>query len=97
MPDRWGSSSISTATAPSTSPKGSTPTAKLPIRLALREMMWAKASTTANLAISLGCRVPTPGMTSQRLQPLYSGMNSTAASSTRDTPSTGQASLWYRW
>ena len=56
--------------------------------------MWAKVSTTANLAISLGCRVPTPGITSQRLQPLYSGMNSTTVSSTRLRPIRGQASLW---
>ena len=34
------------------------------------------------LALSLGCNVPSPGSTSQRLQPLYSGMNSTAVSST---------------
>jgi len=93
VPDRCGSSSMSTATAPSTSAKGTTPTAKLSIRLWLREMMWANTSTTANLAISLGCRVPSPGSTSQRLQPLYSGMNSTTTSSTSERASSGQASL----
>ena len=93
VPDRCGSSSMSTATAPSTSAKGTTPTAKLSIRLWLREMMWANTSTTANLAISLGCRVPNPGSTSQRLQPLYSGMNSTTTSSTSERASSGQASL----
>ena len=93
MPDRWGSSSISTATVPSTSPKGSTPTEKLFIRLAFRDMMWENTSTTANFAISLGCSVPTPGITSHRLQPLYSGMNRTITSSTREPPSRGQASL----
>ena len=36
------------------------------------------------LALSLGCRVPSPGSTSQRLQPLYSGMNSTTTSSTSE-------------
>ena len=94
VPDRCGSSSISTATAPSTSAKGSTPTLNRFIRLALREMICAKVSTTANFAISLGCSVPTPGMTSHRLQPLYSGMKSTSASSARDSPSSGQASRW---
>ena len=79
VPDRCGSSSKSTA--------------KLSIRLWLREMMWANTSTTANLAISLGCRVPSPGSTSQRLQPLYSGMNSTTTSSTSERASSGQASL----
>ena len=93
VPDRCGSSSMSTATAPSTSAKGTTPTAKLSIRLWLREMMWANTSTTANLAISLGCRVPSPGSTSQRLQPLYSGMNSTTTSSASERASSGQASL----
>ena len=93
VPDRCGSSSMSTATAPSTNAKGTTPTAKLSIRLWLREMMWANTSTTANLAISLGCRVPSPGSTSQRLQPLYSGMNSTTTSSTSERASSGQASL----
>ena len=59
--------------------------------------MWENTSTTANLAISLGCSVPSPGTTSQRLQPLYSGMNSTAASSTSERASSGHASLWKRW
>ncbi len=56
--------------------------------------MWLKVRMTANFAISLGCRVPRPGSTSQRLQPLYSGINSTTTSSTSDSPSSGQASLW---
>ena len=93
MPERCGSSSMSTATTPSTSAKGSTPTAKLPMRSWLREMICANTSTTANLAISLGCSVPRPGNTSQRLQPLYSGIKSTAVSSTMESPSSGHASL----
>ena len=93
VPERCGSSSMSTATTPSTSAKGSTPTAKLPMRSWLREMMCANTSTTANLAISLGCSVPRPGSTSQRLQPLYSGIKSTAVSSTMESPSSGHASL----
>ena len=97
VPERCGSSSISAATTPSTSAKGSTPTAKLCIRSWLSEMMWANTSTTANFAISLGCRVPNPGMTSHRLQPLYSGMKSTAASNISDSPSSGHASLWKIW
>ena len=52
--------------------------------------MCENTSTTANFAISLGCRVPTPGSTSHRLQPLYSGIKSTTASSTSETPSSGQ-------
>ena len=94
VPERCGSSSMSTATAPSTSAKGSTPTAKLPMRSWLSAMICANTSTTANLAISLGCSVPRPGSTSQRLQPLYSGMNSTAVSSTIESASSGHASLW---
>ena len=39
VPERWGSSSISTATTPSTSTKGTTPTAKLPMRSWFSEMM----------------------------------------------------------
>lgn len=93
VPERCGSSSMSTATAPSTSAKGSTPTAKLPMRSWLSAMICANTSTTANLAISLGCSVPRPGSTSQRLQPLYSGMNSTTTSSTSERASSGQASL----
>ena len=93
VPERWGSSSMSTATTPSTSAKGTTPTAKLSIRSWFSAMMWANTSTTANLAISLGCSVPSPGSTSQRLQPLYSGMNSTAVSSTSESASSGHASL----
>ena len=81
---------MSTATTPSTSAKGTTPTAKLPMRSWFRAMIWANTSTTANLAISLGCNVPSPG---QRLQPLYSGMNSTAVSSTSESASSGHASL----
>ena len=57
-------------------------------------MICANTSTTANLAISLGCSVPRPGSTSQRLQPLYSGMNSTAVSNTIESASSGHASLW---
>ena len=94
VPERCGSSSMSTATAPSTSAKGSTPTAKLPMRSWLSAMICANTSTTANLAISLGCSVPRPGSTSQRLQPLYSGMNSTAVSNTIESASSGHASLW---
>ena len=94
VPERWGSSSISAATTPNTSAKGSTPTLKSFIRSWFRAMMWANTSTTANFAISLGCKVPSPGMTSHRLQPLYSGMKSTAVSITSDSPSTGHASLW---
>ena len=45
------------------------------------------------LALSLGCNVPSPGSTSQRLQPLYSGMNSTAVSSTSESANSGHASL----
>lgn len=56
-------------------------------------MMWENTSTTANFAISLGCRVPNPGMTSHR----YSGMKSTAASNISDSPSSGHASLWKIW
>ena len=93
VPERWGSSSMRTATTPSTSAKGTTPTAKLPMRSWFRAMIWANTSTTANLAISLGCNVPSPGSTSQRLQPLYSGMNSTAVSSTSESASSGHASL----
>ena len=89
-----GSSSISAATTPSTSAKGSTPTEKRFIWSWLREMTWLNTSTTANLAISLGCSVPSPGSTSQRLQPLYSGIKSTATSKTRERASSGQASLW---
>ena len=55
--------------------------------------MWANTNTTANFAISLGCNVPSPGSTSQRLQPLYSGMNSTAVSSTSESANSGHASL----
>ena len=63
----------------------------------LSEMMCENTSTTENLAISLGCSVPRPGSTSQRLQPLYSGMNSTMTSSTSDTPSSGQARRCQMW
>ena len=59
--------------------------------------MWENTSTTENLAISLGCRVPKPGITIQRLQPLYSGMKSTTASSARERPISGQASLCQMW
>ena len=97
VPERWGSSSMSTATAPSTAPKGSTPAVKVFILSWLREMMWANTSTTENLAISLGCSVPRPGRTIQRLQPLYSGMNRTRTSSASETPSSGQASLCQMW
>ena len=97
MPDRCGSSSIRAATTPSTSAKGSTPTLKSFIRSWFSAMMWENTSTTANFAISLGCRVPNPGMTSHRLQPLYSGMKSTAASNISDSPSSGHASLWKIW
>ena len=97
VPDRCGSSSISTVTTPKISPKGSTPVAKVFMRSWFSEMMWANTSTTANLAISLGWRVPRPGSTIQRLQPLYSGMNSTTASSASDSPMTGHASLCQRW
>ena len=93
VPERWGSSNMSTATTPSTSAKGTTPTAKLSMRSWFKAMMWANTSTTANLAISLGCNVPSPGSTSQRLQPLYSGMNSTAVSSTSESANSGHASL----
>ena len=93
VPERWGSSSMSTATTPSTSTKGTTPTAKLPMRSWLSEMICENTSTTANFAISLGCRVPNPGSTSHRLQPLYSGMNSTATSSTSESASSGHANL----
>ena len=84
---------MSTATTPSTSTKGTTPTAKLPMRSWLSEMICENTSTTANFAISLGCRVPSPGSTSHRLQPLYSGMNSTATSSTSESASSGHANL----
>ena len=94
VPERCGSSSISAATTPSTSAKGSTPTEKRFIWSWLREMTWLNTSTTANLAISLGCSVPSPGSTSQRLQPLYSGIKSTATSKARERASSGQASLW---
>ena len=94
VPERWGSSSISAATTPSTSAKGSTPTAKLRILSWFSEMMCENTRTTANFAISLGCRVPTPGSTSHRLQPLYSGIKSTTTSSTSEIPSSGQANLW---
>ena len=97
VPERWGSSSISAATTPSTSTKGSTPTAKLRILSWFSEMMCENTSTTANFAISLGCRVPTPGSTSHRLQPLYSGIKSTTTSSTSEIPSSGQANLWKMW
>ena len=97
VPDRCGSSSISTVTAPRITIKGSTPVAKVCILSWLREMMWANTSTTANLAISLGCRVPSPGSTIHRLQPLYSGMNSTIASNASDTPMIGHASLCQMW
>ncbi len=60
VPERCGSSSISAATTPSTSAKGSTPTAKLCIRSWFSEMMWENTSTTANFAISLGCKGPQP-------------------------------------
>ena len=63
------------------------------MRLWLSEMIWANTSTTANFAISLGCSVPSPGSTSHRLQPLYSGMKSTAANSTSERPSSHHASL----
>ena len=55
--------------------------------------MWLNTRITENLAISLGCKVP-KGVTIHRRQPLYSGMNSTTTSSTADSPSSGQASLW---
>jgi len=97
VPDRCGSSSISTVTAPRITIKGSTPVAKVCILSWLREMMWANTSTTANLAISLGCKVPSPGSTIHRLQPLYSGMNSTIASNASDTPMIGHASLCQMW
>ena len=97
VPDRWGSSSMSTATVPRMTPKGSTPVEKVFIRSWLSEMMWANTSTTENLAISLGCRVPRPGSTIHRLQPLYSGMKSTTVSSTSERPSMGQASLCQIW
>ena len=69
VPERWGSSSMSTATTPSTSAKGTTPTAKLPMRSWFKAMIWANTSTTANLAISLGCSVPSPGSTSRAAPP----------------------------
>ena len=93
VPDRCGSSSMSTASTPRMTAKGSTPTENCFMRVWLREMMWLNTRMTANLAISLGCRVPT-GSTIHRLQPLYSGMKSTTTSSTTERPSTGQASLW---
>ena len=92
VPERCGSSSISTATTPRMAANGSTPTRNWSIRLWFSAMMWLNTSTTENLAISLGCRVPSPGSTIQRLQPLYSGMNSTTTSSTSESPSKGQAS-----
>ena len=97
VPERWGSSSMSTATAPSTRAKGSTPVENCFILSWLREIMWENTSTTENLAISLGCRVPRPGMTIQRLQPLYSGMKSTTTSSTREMPNSHQANLCQTW
>ena len=84
---------MSTVTTPRIKAKGSTPVEKVFIRSWLREMMWENTSTTENLAISLGCRVPSPGSTIQRLQPLYSGMNSTMVRSTSEMPIIGQASL----
>ena len=60
-------------------------------------MMWENTSTTENFAISLGCKVPSPGSTIHRLQPLYSGINSTTVSKTSDSPSIGQASLCQMW
>ena len=58
------------------------------------------ASAAQQLGITLdpstakaGCNVPSPGSTSQRLQPLYSGMNSTAVSSTSEIANSGHASL----
>ena len=67
------------------------------IRVTRGVFVFENTSTTANFAISLGCRVPNPGMTSHRLQPLYSGMKSTAASNISDSPSSGHASLWKIW
>ena len=62
------------------------------MRLWFSAMMWLNTRTTENLAISLGCRVPSPGSTIHRLQPLYSGINNTTVSSTSESPSSGQAS-----
>ena len=56
-------------------------------------MICENTSTIENFAISLGCSVPSPGSTIHRLQPLYSGMNSTAVSSTSESASSGHASL----
>ncbi len=88
---------MSTATVPRIRPKGSTPVVKVFIRSWFRDIMWANTSTTENLAISLGCRVPRPGSTIHRLQPLYSGIKSTTVSKTRESPIMGQASLCQIW
>ena len=97
VPDRCGSSSISTVTAAKMTAKGSTPVVKVFILSWLSEMMCENTSTTENLAISLGCSVPRPGSTIHRLQPLYSGMNSTTAKSSSESPISGQASLCQTW
>ena len=97
VPERCGSNSMSTATAPRISAKGSTPAENVRMRSWLSEMMCANATTTANFAISLGCSVPRPGSTIHRLQPLYSGMKSTTTSSASETPKTGHASLCQIW
>ena len=94
VPERCGSSSISTARPPRITAKGTTPTENFFIFWWFSEMIWLNTRITENFAISLGCRVPRPGSTIQRLQPLYSGIKSTSTSSTTDTPSMGQASLW---
>ena len=93
VPDRCGSSSMSTVTTPRINANGTTPVENDFILSWFSEMICENTSTIENFAISLGCSVPSPGSTIHRLQPLYSGMNSTAVSSTSERTSSGQASL----
>lgn len=97
VPDRCGSSNISTVTTPRINANGTTPVENDFILSWFSEMICENTSTIENFAISLGCSVPSPGSTIHRLQPLYSGMKSTMASKSSEIPSIGQASLCQTW